>query len=67
MRRTNERLAAMVQGFLVGVIETAKNGIATFENILKLQKQVDSQIQFAGQQIRQCTEDHQSSVSTPDD
>lgn len=34
--------------FLVGVIETAKNSIATFDNILKLQKQVDIQIQSLG-------------------
>ena len=34
--------------FLVGTIETAKSGIATFDNILKLQKQVDSQIQTLG-------------------
>jgi Fic family protein len=34
--------------FLVGVIETARNSIATFDNILKLQKQVDSQIQTLG-------------------
>ena len=34
--------------FLVGVIETAKNSISTFDNILKLQKQVDIQIQSLG-------------------
>ena len=34
--------------FLVGLIETAKNGIATFDNILKLQKKVDAQIQTLG-------------------
>ena len=34
--------------FLVGVIETAKKSIATFDNILKLQKQVDIQIQTLG-------------------
>lgn len=34
--------------FLVGVIETAKNSTATFDNILKLQKQVESQIQTLG-------------------
>ena len=38
----------MVQVFLVGIIETAKNSIATFDNILKLQKQVDSKIQSLG-------------------
>lgn len=31
--------------FLVGVIETAKNGIFTFDKILKLQKDVDNKVQ----------------------
>jgi len=34
--------------FLVGIIETAKSGIATFDNILKLQKQVETQIRELG-------------------
>ena len=34
--------------FLVGVIETAKSGILTFDNILKLQKKVEGQIQTLG-------------------
>ena len=34
--------------FLVGIIETAKSSISTFDNILKLQKQVDSQTQSLG-------------------
>ena len=34
--------------FLVGVIETAKTGISTFDNILKLQKKVEVQIQGLG-------------------
>lgn len=34
--------------FLVGIIETARNGIATFDNILKLQKKVDAQLQTLG-------------------
>jgi Fic family protein len=34
--------------FLVGVIETAKSSIATFDNILKLQKQVELQLQTLG-------------------
>ncbi len=34
--------------FLVGIIETAKNGIETFDSILKLQKEVDSKIQSLG-------------------
>ena len=34
--------------FLVGVIETAKSSTATFDHILKLQKQVDAQLQTLG-------------------
>ena len=34
--------------FLVGIIETAKSGIATFDSILKLQKQVEAQLQTLG-------------------
>ena len=34
--------------FLVGVIETAKSSIVTFDNILKLQKEVDEKLQNLG-------------------
>lgn len=34
--------------FLVGIIETAKNGIATFDGILKLQKEIETKIQSLG-------------------
>jgi Fic family protein len=34
--------------FLVGIIETAKNGIATFDNIFKLQKEVEIRIRELG-------------------
>jgi Fic family protein len=34
--------------FLVGVIDTAKSGITTFDNILKLQKKVEAQTQTLG-------------------
>lgn len=34
--------------FLVGIVETAQSSIATFDNILKLKKQVDSQLQTLG-------------------
>lgn len=34
--------------FLVGLIETAKSGIATFDDILKLQKKVEERIQTLG-------------------
>ncbi|TAN52554.1 MAG: Fic family protein [Methylococcaceae bacterium] len=34
--------------FLVGIVETAKSGIVTFDHILKLQKEVDARIQALG-------------------
>ena len=34
--------------FLIGIIETAKSSIATFDNILKLQQQVENQIRTLG-------------------
>jgi len=37
--------------FIVGIIETAKNSILTFDNILKLQKQTDEKIQSLGSRI----------------
>jgi len=38
--------------FLVGVIETAKSSIKTFDGILQLQKQVDNKIQLMGSRAR---------------
>jgi len=46
--REKNNLSQWFKFFLVGVIETSKNGIRTFENILQLQKQVDSEIQKMG-------------------
>ena len=34
--------------FLVGVVETAKNSIATFDKILKLQQEIDVKLQNLG-------------------
>jgi len=41
--------------FLVGIIETAKNGISTFDSILKLQKEVDAKIQKLGSRANNAT------------
>lgn len=41
--------------FLVGVIETAKKGISTFDSILKLQKEVDNKIQILGSRANKAT------------
>jgi len=38
--------------FLVGVIETAKNSIETFDKILKLQKEVDEKLQLLGSRMK---------------
>jgi Fic family protein len=46
--REKNNLSQWFKFFLVGVIETSKNGIRTFDNILQLQKQVDTEIQKMG-------------------
>jgi Fic family protein len=46
--RENNNLEQWYKFFLVGVIETAKNGILTLDNILQLQKQIDIDIQSLG-------------------
>lgn len=46
--REKNGLAQWLKFFLVGIVQTAKSGVATFDNILKLQKHVDSQIQTLG-------------------
>ena len=46
--REKNDLGQWYKFFLVGVIETAKNGIVTFDNILQLQKHIDIDIQSLG-------------------
>jgi len=46
--REKNDLAQWFRFFLVGVIETAKSSIATFDRILKLKEQVDAQLQTLG-------------------
>ena len=46
--REKNNLGQWYKFFLVGVIETAKNGIVTFDNIIQLQKQIDIDIQKLG-------------------
>ncbi|MDD2984909.1 Fic family protein [Flavobacterium sp.] len=43
--RTKNDLKQWFKFFLVGIIETAKNGIATFDAVLKLKKEVEEKIQ----------------------
>lgn len=46
--RTNNDIQQWFKFFLVGVIETAKGSIETFDSIMKLQKEVDDKIQGLG-------------------
>ncbi len=46
--RTHNDLKQWLKFFLVGVIETAKNGVKTFDDILKLKAQSESNIQQLG-------------------
>ena len=46
--REKNDLGQWYKFFLVGVIETAKNGINTFDKIMQLQKQTDRDIQTLG-------------------
>ena len=46
--REKSNLPQWFKFFLVGIIETSKNGIKTFDNILQLQKKVESEIQKLG-------------------
>ena len=46
--RDKNNLSQWFKFFLVGIIETAKDGITTFDNILQLQKMVESSIQKLG-------------------
>lgn len=46
--RTHNDLKQWLKFFLVGIIETAKNGVKTFDDILKLKAQSESNIQQLG-------------------
>lgn len=46
--RAKNDLAHWLRFFLVGVIETAKSGIATFDSILKLQREMDQLVESLG-------------------
>lgn len=49
--RVKSDLLPWLKFFLVGVIETAKTGIATFDSILKLQKDIDSKLETLGKRV----------------
>lgn len=49
--REKNDLAQWFKFFLVGIIETAKKSIETFDNILKLQKEVDKKLLSLGSRI----------------
>ncbi|MCP4253463.1 MAG: Fic family protein [Candidatus Scalindua sp.] len=46
--REKDNLTQWFKFFLVGIIETAKSGIDTFDNILKLQQETDNKLQSLG-------------------
>ncbi len=46
--RTHDDIKQWLKFFLVGVIETAKNGVKTFDEILKLKRQTELDIQTLG-------------------
>ncbi|HOF19748.1 MAG TPA: Fic family protein [Bacteroidales bacterium] len=46
--RDKNNLSQWFKFFLIGIIKTAKNGITTFDNILQLQKTIESSIQKLG-------------------
>lgn len=46
--RSHNDIEQWIKFFLVGVIETAKQSIETFDNIMKLQKEVDDKLQSLG-------------------
>lgn len=49
--RVKSDLLPWLKFFLVGVIETAKTGIVTFDSILKLQKDIDSKLETLGKRV----------------
>lgn len=46
--RENNDIKQWFKFFLVGIIETTTSGIATFDRILKLQKEIDTMVQHLG-------------------
>jgi Fic family protein len=53
--REKNDLSQWFKFFLVGVIETAKNSVNTFDSILKLQKEVEAKIQTLGSRFNNAT------------
>jgi len=49
--REKSNLSQWFKFFLVGIVETAKNGIRTFDDILQLQKKAESEIQGLGSRV----------------
>ncbi|MDB4582953.1 Fic family protein [Draconibacterium sp.] len=49
--REDDNIEQWFKFFLVGIIETCRNGIATFDGIMQLQKKVDIDIQSLGNRI----------------
>lgn len=63
--RTKDDLSQWFKFFLVGIIETAKSGIETFDGILQLQKVVDNKIQSLGSRANNAQKVIQSLYQRP--
>lgn len=50
--REKNNLIQWTKFFLVGIIETAKSGIDTFDSILKLQQETDNKLQSLGRRYK---------------
>jgi Fic family protein len=50
--RTKNDLQQWLKFFLVGIYETARNGVATFDAILNLKKEVELKIQSTGKRVQ---------------
>jgi len=50
--RSHNDIEQWIKFFLVGVIETAKQSIVTFDKIMKLQKEVDEKLQSLGSRTK---------------
>jgi Fic family protein len=63
--RTHNDIKQWLKFFLVGVIETAKKGVETFDNILKLKENTEIQIQTLGSKAGNAQKVVQSLLKKP--
>ncbi len=63
--RENDDISGWFKFFLSGIIETAQNGIKTFDNILRLQKSVETSLQTLGSRAANAQKVMQSLYKKP--